>query len=362
MTAGEGRAEAEQAGAVAAVEAFYEAWNVGDIEAVRETMNYPHVSLFPGHVEVRATPADFESPFERLREAQGWHRSSLDRAHVLWNRDDKVCVDAHWSRYGEDGTRYLSGNIIYLVTRVDGHWGIQFRARSEPRDRDGPPQEPAADRSRRSAMLTLVAEEIEEYARQHTTALPPHLAELARFTLEEMEYGLMLSGPIEGGLLQFLVWASGARRVLEIGCFTGFSAQMMAAALPEDGQLITCEIDPETAAIARKYADDGPDGHKIEIRIGPAAETLKTLEGPFDLVFIDADKEPYPDYYEAAMELLSERGIIAVDNVLLNGRVLNPESRSGQRMAAFNARVASDPRVRQVMLPVRDGVMLIRRA
>ena len=243
MTAGEGRAEAEQA-AVAAVEAFYQAWNVGDIEAVRETMNYPHVSLFPGHVEVRATPADFESPFERLREAQGWHRSSLDRAHVLWNRDDKVCVDAHWSRYGEDGTRYLSGNIIYLVTRVDGHWGIQFRARSEPRDRDGPPQESAADRGRGSAMLTLVAEEIEEYARQHTTALPPHLAELARFTIEEMEYGLMLSGPIEGGLLQFLVWASGARRVLEIGCFTGFSAQMMAAALPDDGQLITCEIDP----------------------------------------------------------------------------------------------------------------------
>ena len=360
MTPGEGRAEAEQA-AVAAVEAFYKAWSEGDIEALRETMNYPHVSLFPGHVEVRATPADFESPFERLREGQGWHRSSLDRAHVIWTRDDKVCVDAHWSRYGEDGTRYLSGNIIYLVTRVDGHWGIQFRARSEPRDRDSPPETPAADRTRRNAMLTPVAEEIEEYARQHTTALPPHLAELARFTLEEMEYGLMLSGPIEGGLLQFLVWASGARRVLEIGCFTGFSAQMMAAALPEDGELITCELDPETAEIARKYADQGPDGHKIEIRIGPAAETLKTLDGPFDLVFIDADKEPYADYYEAAMALLSERGIIALDNVLLNGRVLNPESRSGSRMAAFNAHVASDPRVKQVMLPVRDGLLLIRK-
>ena len=360
MTAQEGLAEAEQA-AVAAVEAFYEAWSEGDIEAVRETMNYPHVSLFPGHVEVRATPADFESPFERLREGQGWRRSSLDRLHVIWTRDDKVCVDVHWSRYGEDGSRYLSGNIIYLVTRVDGHWGIQFRARSEPRDRDGPAQEPAAGRSRGSTMLTLVAEEIEEYARQHTTALPPHLAELARFTLEEMEYGLMLSGPIEGGLLQFLVWASGARRVLEIGCFTGFSAQMMAAALPEDGELITCELDPETAEIARKYADQGPDGHKIEIRIGPAAATLKTLDGPFDLVFIDADKEPYADYYEAAMKLLSERGIIAVDNVLLNGRVLNPESRPGRTMAAFNAHVASDPRVRQVMLPVRDGLLLIRK-
>ena len=130
--------EAEQA-ALAAVEAFIEAWNEGDIEAVRATLNYPHVSLFPGHVEVRATPEDFESPFERLRELQAWHRSTLDRADVIWSHDDKVYVDAHWSRYLQDGSHYLSGNIVYIVTKVDGHWGIQFRARREPRDRDGPP-------------------------------------------------------------------------------------------------------------------------------------------------------------------------------------------------------------------------------
>ena len=210
-------------------------------------------------------------------------------------------------------------------------------------------------------MLTLVPEQVEEYARQHTTPLAPHLAELHRFTLEEMEHSLMLSGPIEGGLLQLLVWASGAKHILELGCFTGFSAQMMAAALPEDGRLVTCEIDPATADIARRHADRGPDGHKIEIRIGPAAETLTTLEGPFDLVFIDADKEPYVDYYEAAMELIADDGIIAVDNVLLNGRVLGPESKSGQMMAAFNAHVAADDRVAQVLLPIRDGVMLIRK-
>ena len=360
MTDGGGRDAAERA-AVAAVEAFYQAWSEGDLETLRGTMNYPHVSLFPGHIEVRATPEDFESPFERLRELQAWHSSSLDRIHPIWTRDDKVCLSVDWSRYGEDGARYLSGNIIYIVTNVEGHWGIQFRARSEPRDRDGPPPE-SAGAGRRPDLLTLVPEEIEEFARRHTTPLPPHLAELARFTLEEMEYGLMLSGPIEGGLLQFLAWATGARRVLELGCFTGFSAQMLAAALPDDGEVITCEIDPKTAEIARKYADEGPDGHKIEIRVGPASETLKTLDGPFDLVFIDADKEPYIDYYEASMELLADRGIIAVDNVLLNGRVINPESRSGQRMAAFNAHVAADPRVRQVLLPVRDGVMLIRRA
>ena len=359
MTDGGGRADAERA-AVAAVEAFYEAWSAGDLEALRGTMNYPHVSLFPGHIEVRATPEEFESPFERLRELQAWHSSSLDRIHPIWTRDDKVCLSVDWSRYGEDGARYLSGNIIYIVTNVDGHWGIQFRARSEPRDRDGPPAD-AAERPR-NTLLTLVPEEIEEFARRHTTPLPPHLEELSRFTLEEMEYGLMLSGPIEGGLLQLLAWATKARRVLEIGCFTGFSAQMMAAALPDDGQLITCEIDPETAEIARKYADEGPDGHKIEIRVGPAAETLKTLEGPFDLVFIDADKDPYIDYYEAALELLADDGIMAVDNVLLNGRVVNPESKSGQRMAAFNAHVAADERVKQVLLTIRDGVMLIRKA
>ncbi len=360
MTAADGRAEAERA-AIAAVEAFYQAWSDGDLEALRGTMNYPHVSLFPGHVEVRATPEDFESPFERLREGQGWHSSSLDRMHPIWTRDDKVCLSVDWSRYGEDGARYLSGNIIYIVTNVDGHWGIQFRARSEPRDRDGPPPE-APGAATRDTLLTLVPEEIEQYARRRTTPLPPHLAELARFTLEELEYGLMLSGPIEGGLLQFLAWASGARRILELGCFTGFSAQMMAAGLPDDGRVITCEIDPKTAEIARSHADAGPDGHKIEIRVGPAAETLKTLEGPFDLVFIDADKEPYIDYYEAALELLADDGIIAVDNVLMNGRVLNAQSKSGSRMDAFNAHVAADPRVKQVLLTIRDGVMLIRKA
>ena len=107
-------AEAEQT-AVAAVEAVTEAWSAGDIEAVRATLNYPHVSLFPGHVELRATPEDFESPFERLRETQSWHRSTLDRADVIWSHDDKVYVDAHWSRYLEDGSHYLSGNIVYIV-------------------------------------------------------------------------------------------------------------------------------------------------------------------------------------------------------------------------------------------------------
>ena len=164
-------------------------------------------------------------------------------------------------------------------------------------------------------MLTLVPQEIEKYVVRHTTPLPAHLAELARYTAGRDD-GMMLSGAIEGTLLQMLVWALGASRVLEVGCFTGFSAQMMAAALPDDGRLVTCEIDPGNAEVAREYFDRGPDGHKIEIRLGPAIQTMESLEGPFDLVFIDADKTPYVDYYERAMDLLADRGIIAVDNVL----------------------------------------------
>ena len=209
-------------------------------------------------------------------------------------------------------------------------------------------------------MLTLVPQEIEEYAVRHTTPLPAQLAELARYTAGRDD-GMMLSGPVEGTLLQMLVWALGARRVLEVGCFTGFSAQMMASALPDDGRLVTCEIDPGNAEVAREYFDRGPDGHKIEIRLGPAIETMKSLEGPFDFVFIDADKTPYVDYYERAMDLLADRGIIAVDNVLWSGRVLDPKSDSDRAMAAFNDHVSADPRVRQVILTVRDGLMLIRK-
>ena len=210
-------------------------------------------------------------------------------------------------------------------------------------------------------MLSLVSPEVEKYAVGHTTPLPGHLQELVRFTHDEMSLPQMLSGPIEGTLLQMLAWASSARRVLEIGCFTGFSAQMMAAALPEHGRVITCEIDPETARVARGLFDTSPHGHKIELRLGPAMDTLKMLTGPFDLVFIDADKSPYIDYYERALDLLADRGIIAVDNVLLRRGVLHPRSDADRSMDGFNSHVARDERVRQVLLPIRDGIMLVTR-
>ena len=211
-------------------------------------------------------------------------------------------------------------------------------------------------------MVPLVSPEIEEYVVAHTTPLPPHLEELTRVTHETMESPQMLTGPVEGMLLQCLVWATGARRVLEIGTFTGFSAQMMAAALPEDGVLVTCEIDPKHAAMAREHLQKSPHGRKVDLRVGPALETLESLEGPFDLVFIDADKTSYTRYYERALELLSPRGLIAVDNTLWSGRVLAPEGESDRAIAEFNDHVHRDARVRNVLLSVRDGVMLIARA
>ncbi len=212
-------------------------------------------------------------------------------------------------------------------------------------------------------MLTLVPESIEEYAVAHTTPLPPLLAELQALTWERMgRRAQMMSGHVEGTLLQMLVASLGARRVLELGTFTGFSALMMAAALPPDGQLITCDVDPDATAVARSFFDRSPDGHKITIRLGPALETLRTLDGPFDLVFIDADKTSYPAYYEATLPLLAPNGVIAVDNVLRHGRVVDPTDEGDRQTAAFNDQVQRDPRVTNVILTIRDGVMLIRHA
>lgn len=212
-------------------------------------------------------------------------------------------------------------------------------------------------------MLTLVPEDIERYAIEHTSLLPDYLHELTDYTYENMSIPQMLSGPIEGTLLQTLVWVTDAKRVLEIGTFTGFSSQMMAAALPDDGILVTCDIDPEAAQVAREFYAKSPHGHKIDLRLGPALDTLETLnDWVFDVVFIDADKTGYAAYYEKAVDLLAPRGVIAVDNVLWSGRVLDPQTDEDHSIAAFNERVKNDPRVRHVLLPIRDGVMLIRRA
>jgi caffeoyl-CoA O-methyltransferase len=173
----------------------------------------------------------------------------------------------------------------------------------------------------------------------------------------------MMVGPLEGRFLEMLVYLSQPRRVLEIGTFSGYSALSMAPALPPGGRIVTCDVDPKAAALARAHFEASPWADRIELRQGPALATLAELEGPFDLVFIDAEKVEYRDYYEAVLPLLSERGVIAVDNVLWGGRVLDPDDPRDdtKAIAAFNDFVVSDPRVVAVMLTIRDGVTLIRR-
>ncbi len=211
-------------------------------------------------------------------------------------------------------------------------------------------------------MLTLVPEEIEAYAQDHSTAVPPLLAELTQATHDKFGgLAMMLSGQVEGLLLQTLAASIGAKRVLEVGTFTGFSALMMAAALPDDGEIVTLELSPEHAAFARSFFERSPDGHKVRLIEGPALDSLQTLEGPFDLVFIDADKAGYLDYYEVALSMLSERGVIAIDNVLWSGNVLDPKEDNARAIVAFNDHVARDERVTHVLLTVRDGIMLVRR-
>ncbi len=179
----------------------------------------------------------------------------------------------------------------------------------------------------------------------------------------------MLSGHVEGQLLKMLVYATRARRVLEIGMFTGYSALAMAEALPRDGQLVACEIDAGVAAFAERCFRASASGHKIEVRVGPAQRILTELAEAgerFDLVFIDADKAGYVGYLTTVLDagLLMPNALICVDNTLMQGQPWMPGDRTanGTAIEAFNQAVAADPRVEQVIIPLRDGLTLIRRA
>ena len=199
---------------------------------------------------------------------------------------------------------------------------------------------------------------VEQFAHDHTEPETDLYARLREETYRSMERPQMQVGLLEGKFLQMLVRLTGTRNILEIGMFTGYSTLMMAEALPNDGRLITCEIDPRAEVIARKYFHESPHGHKITIRMGPALETIETLSAPFDLVFIDADKPNYSNYYRACFPLVKRGGIIIGDNVLWGGKVIDPQDDDTRAIVAFNQLVQSDPRVENVCLTVRDGMML----
>jgi caffeoyl-CoA O-methyltransferase len=213
-------------------------------------------------------------------------------------------------------------------------------------------------------MKPIVSPEIEAYCAAHSSASSSLLAELYDYTTRNIPNAQMLVGPWEAAFLQTLVRISGARLVLEIGTFTGYSALAVAEALPADGKIITCEVDDKHAAIARTFFTRSDHAHKIELRFGPALKTLQTLplEPAFDLVFVDADKENYLKYYEAVLPRLKNGGLILADNVLWSGRVLAPNAETDYAIVAFNAAVRADTRVRCVMVPIRDGVSVIQKA
>jgi caffeoyl-CoA O-methyltransferase len=211
-------------------------------------------------------------------------------------------------------------------------------------------------------MAFIVNEQVEEYAAEHTTQLDELFDRLDAETREKTTAPQMMVGRIEGGFLAALVRLTGAKRILELGTFTGYSSISMASALPSDGRIITCDVDPEATAIARRYMDESRHGDKIEIKLGPALDTIATLEGPFDIVFIDADKPNYEAYYEAVLPLLADNGLVIADNVLWSGRVVEPDGdESTQAIKAFNEHVRSDDRVVSVMLTVRDGMTLVQK-
>jgi caffeoyl-CoA O-methyltransferase len=213
-------------------------------------------------------------------------------------------------------------------------------------------------------MTDIVEPSVEAYAAEHSTAPPAYLEELAEDLRATLDSPGMMVGRLEGRFLEMLTFALGARSVLEIGTFGGYSALAMAAGLAPGGRITSCELSEVHAEFARRHIASSPYADRIEVVVGPAIDTIATLDGPFDLVFIDADKAAYPDYFEAVLPKLAPRGLIAADNTLWSGRILDPADTSKDTVAlrTFNDALAVDPRVVVVQTTVRDGVTLIRLA
>ncbi|MGZ4597966.1 MAG: O-methyltransferase [Actinomycetes bacterium] len=211
--------------------------------------------------------------------------------------------------------------------------------------------------------MDIVDPRIEDYAAAHTSPEPDYFATLAENTRSSTTAPGMMVGTLEGRLLAALVAMQRPQRVLELGTFTGYSALSMAESLPPGGRIITCDISEEHVALARRHIEASPYADRIEIRVGPALESIAGLDGPFDFVFIDADKVNYLAYYEAVLPKLAPDGVIAVDNVLWSGRLLDDGDTDPSTLAIreFNDRVVADDRVEVVMATVRDGLSLIRR-
>ena len=202
--------------------------------------------------------------------------------------------------------------------------------------------------------MSFTFEEADEYAALHSSPATDVLRRLGEQTEKTQDVPQMSVGALEGAFLRFLVALKQPRLVLELGVFTGWSSIEMARALPEDATIVACDVNEETTAVARRYAEEMGVADRIDYRVGDAFETLETLDGPFDLVFIDAWKPDYVAYYERVLPKLADDGVILADNTL-SGLAGN------EGISTFNEHVMRDDRVECVLVPIRDGVTLIRR-
>ena len=212
-----------------------------------------------------------------------------------------------------------------------------------------------------------LTEPLAEYLRSVAVREPDILVQLREET-QGMEKAIMQITPEQGAFMTMLVQLIGARRTIEIGVYTGYSSLAVALALPEDGEIIACDVNQAWTDVARRYWQAAGVAHKIDLRLAPAIETLEALlaeghAGAFDFVFIDADKSNYDGYYERGLELLRPGGLIGIDNVLWFGRVVEPTRRDEQTEAirAINRKVHGDTRVSVCMLPIGDGLTLARK-
>ena len=210
----------------------------------------------------------------------------------------------------------------------------------------------------------IVEQRVEEYAEAHSSPDGELFERLAAETREKSELPQMMVGLVEGRFLGALVRSIRAKRILELGTFTGYSSISMALALPGDGRLITCDVNAETTEIAQRYATEAGVVDRIDYRTGPALDTIAQLDGEFDLVFIDADKLNYLNYYEATLPKLAPQGLMILDNTLWSGRVADPgeDDENTRAIREINDHILADARVRNVLLTVREGMNLVWRA
>ena len=212
------------------------------------------------------------------------------------------------------------------------------------------------------SFMDVVAQEAEQYAAAHTSPMSPLLEEIEDYTLNETGYPSMLTGRVEGRFLQLIVALTGARDIVDVGTFTGYSALAMAEVLDGSGNVMTIEHNPANADIAQTFFDRSPHGSKIDLRLDEAINVLKSLPGEaVDLVFIDADKTNYLAYYHESMRILRDGGLILADNALWYGRIFDPQDEDSKAMAAFNKEVNGDDRAEKLFLTLRDGIYLIRK-